>query len=524
MNTHVAEIAPGAVTIGGAPEGWDAKLLSELVERAGGPVIHVARDDARAAAMAEALAVFAPGLPVLTLPAWDCLPYDRVSPNPEISAARMAALAGLAQGWDRPSVLLTTLNAATQKVPAPSVLAEASFSGEVDRPVDVEALMAWLTAKGFNRASTVIEPGDFAVRGGIIDIFPPGEAQPVRLDFFGDVLEGARRFDFETQRTLEKIDRVQLAPASEVVLDAAAQQRFRTRYRETFGAARLDDPLYAAVSEGRKYQGMEHWVALFHEEMATLFDYLPKAPVTLDDQVEAARATRWDAIQDHYQSRQDAEGQGEAPYKPCPPAMLYLDDAAWDGVLADRGVRRFTAQRLPTGPGVIDAGGRPGRSFAPERQQEGVNLFQALADHIADQNDPVVIASYSEGARERLSGLLSDHGVEGPRPIGRWEEIDAGVNLAVWGLESGFTAPGVTVISEQDVLGDRLIRRARKPKRAENFLTETQSLSTGDLIVHVDHGVGRYLGLETVTAMGAPHECLALEYRGGDKLFLPVEN
>ena len=527
MDTHVAGIAPGAVTIGGAPEGWDAKLLADLVERAGGPVIHVARDDARAAALAEALGVFAPGLPVMTLPAWDCLPYDRVSPNPEISAARMATLAALAHGWDRPSVILTTLNAAVQRVPARAVLADASFTATVGRTVDVDGLQAWLVAKGFNRASTVIEPGDYAVRGGIIDIFPPGHANPVRLDFFGDVLEGARRFDTDTQRTIETVSRVELAPASEVVLDADAVQRFRTRYRETFGAARLDDPLYAAVSEGRKYQGMEHWVALFHEEMETVFDYLPGAPVTLDDRSDEARAARAELIGEHYQARQDATtAAGEAPYRPCPPGLLYLDEAAWAAALDGRAIRRFSATKLPTGPGVTDAGARIGRSFAPERQQEGVNLFEALAAHVRARlgEGPVVVASYSEGARERLTGLLADHGIEGMRQVRGWAEIAPGVNLAVWGLEQGFEAPGITVISEQDVLGDRLIRRARKPRRAENFLTETQSLTQGDLVVHVEHGVGRYLGLETITAAGAPHECVALEYRGGDRLYLPVEN
>ena len=530
MNTHAAKLAPGAVTIGGAPEGWDAKLLADLVDRAAGPVIHISRDDARAAAMTEALTFFAPGVPVLNFPAWDCLPYDRVSPNPEISSSRMAALAALAHGWDRPSVILTTVSAASQKVPARSVLTETAFTAQVDRNVDVDALLAWLAAKGFNRASTVIEPGDFAVRGGIIDIYPPGQAHPVRLDFFGDVLEGARRFDPDTQRTIEKIKRVELAPASEVVLDTDAVQRFRTRYREIFGAARLDDPLYAAVSEGRKYQGMEHWVALFHSDMETLFDYLRDAPVTMDDRVDAALVSRREMVHEHFDARQDAGTANEAPYRPCPPDLLYLDDATWTAALANRPVRAFSTAKLPLGPGVIDAGGRLGRSFSPERQQEGVNLFAALADHVRAQTGQVVVASYSDGARERLGGILADHGIEGARPINGWSDIEDGVNLAVLGLEHGFEIPkgpesaGITVISEQDVLGDRLIRRARTAKRAENFLTEHASLTTGDLVVHVEHGVGRYTGLETVTAAGAPHECLALEYRNGDRLFLPVEN
>ncbi|MEL6217673.1 MAG: transcription-repair coupling factor [Pseudomonadota bacterium] len=523
MSTH-GEIAPGAVTICGAPEGWDGKLVADLAARAGGPVLHVARDDARAAALTDALGVFAPDLPVLQLPAWDCLPYDRVSPNPEIAATRMATLAVLASGWDRPAVVVTTLNAALQQVPAPETVAEASFVADTDSPVAVDGLIAWLTRMGFSRASTVIEPGDFAVRGGIVDIYAPGASHPVRLDFFGDVLESARRFDPETQRTVEKIGRVELAPASEVILDEAAIQRFRRRYRETFGAARLDDPLYAAVSEGRKVQGMEHYLGLFHDQLSTVFAYLPKAVVSLDGRIEEARAARLAQIAEHYDARSDPVG--ESTYRPAPPSMLYLSEEDWAAGLTDRPVRALTPHKQPLGPGIIDAGARPGRSFAPERQQEGVNLFDALVGHVRAKAKagPVVVVSYSDGARERLEGLLADHGLEGARRIGRWAEVEPGVNLLVWGLEQGFEAPGLTVISEQDVLGDRLIRRARKTRRAENFLTETQSLTPGDLVVHLDHGIGRYLGLETVTAAGAPHECLSLEYAGASKLYLPVEN
>ncbi|MBY8975718.1 transcription-repair coupling factor [Rhodobacteraceae bacterium NNCM2] len=527
-STHAAEIAPGAVTVCGAPDGWDAHYLTTLVDRVAGPVLHVARDDARAAALAEALAVFRPDLPVMHLPAWDCLPYDRVSPNPEIAAARMATLAVLADGFDRPAVVITTLNAATQRVPRPEVVAEESFIAEASQQIDVDALVSWLSGMGFNRVSTVIEHGDFAVRGGIIDIFPPGETHAVRLDFFGDVLESARRFDVETQRTIEKIARVELAPASEIILTEAAITRFRQRYREAFGAARLDDPLYAAVSEGRKHQSMEHWLPLFHEGLGTVFDYLPNAPVTLCDQIDEALSARFETVEDHYSARVEAlemTGRHDVPYRPLPPGSLYLDREAWAGVLSDRAVRAFTPHKQPLGPGVIDAGGRAGRNFSPERQQEGVNIFDKLVEHIRHraQNGPVVLASYSEGARERLLGLLADHGLTGAKAVTRWQDVD-GVCCMVWGLEQGFQSDKLTVISEQDVLGDRLIRRARKGRRAENFLTEAQTLTPGDLVVHLDHGVGRYLGLETVTALGAPHECLNLEYHGGAKLYLPVEN
>ena len=521
------------IAVGGAPEGFDARLVLDEAARAGGPVIHVARDDKRMAQMAEALAFFDPSMPVLRFPGWDCLPYDRMSPNPEISAARMATLATLVHRPPERFVVLTTLNAATQRVPAREVLNGATFVAEVESRVDEAALRDFLVRMGFSQSPTVTEPGDFAVRGGIIDIYPPGAGGPVRLDLFGDVLDGVRRFDPATQRTTEKLTRVELAPASEVILDEAAITRFRQNYRIEFGAAGSDDPLYEAVSAGRKSAGIEHWLPFFHDRLETLFDYLPDAPVTLDDQTANARTARWEAVCDQYGARRHALGQRGAGsvYKPVPPETLYLDPAAWDAAVAGRRCLSFSPLPQSPGPGVIDAGGRIGRSFAPERQQENVNLFSVLKDHVEAKLEagPVLVAAFSEGARERLEGLLEDEGL-----IGAVGLRDAGglgrhgLHVTVWGLEQGFEAPfgdaRLTVIAEQDILGDRLIRAPRQRRRAENFLTEAQSLSTGDLVVHVDHGIGRYHGLEVITAAGAAHECLSLEYAEGARLYLPVEN
>ncbi|MGC9418235.1 MAG: transcription-repair coupling factor [Rhodovulum sp.] len=519
------------ITAGGAPEGYDALLLAREMARTGRPVLHVARDDKRLAAMHAALSFFAPDAVVLDFPAWDCLPYDRVSPNPDVEAARMATLAALVAGIPGPFILLTTLNAATQRVPARDLLREASFTAQVGAQIDEDALKAFLVRMGFTQAPTVMEPGDYAVRGGIIDIYPPGESGPVRLDLFGDVLDGARRFDPATQRTTEKLTTIELAPVSEVILDDAAITRFRQNYRIEFGAAGTDDPLYEAVSAGRKHAGAEHWLPFFHDRLETLFDYLPDASVFLDDQVTPSRLSRWESIEDQYQTRREAmaqKGRIDTVYKPCPPGLMYLDDAAWGAAIAGHRVVQLAPLPQGTGPGVIDAGGRIGRNFAPERKLEQVSLFSALKDHVQARRaeGAVVVASYSEGARERLKGLLEDEGVTDARLAVDIRDVgqDKGLYLTVWALEHGFEGPGLTVISEQDVLGDRLIRGPKKRRKAENFLTEAQSLSPGDLVVHVEHGVGRYNGLETITAAGAPHECLALEYAGGDRLFLPVEN
>jgi transcription-repair coupling factor (superfamily II helicase) len=518
------------ITVGGAAEGWDARLILDEIGRSNGPVLHIARDDKRLAAMEAALRFFAPEMPVVVFPAWDCLPYDRVSPNADISAARMATLAGLVHGMPEKFVLLTTVSGAMQRVPAREVLREAAFTARVGDRVNEAGLRQFLVRMGFSQSPTVMEPGDYAVRGGIIDIFPPGEGGPVRLDFFGDVLDGARRFDAATQRTTEKLSVVELAPVSEVILDDAAITRFRQNYRIEFGAAGTDDPLYEAVSAGRKHAGVEHWLPFFHERLETIFDYLPGATVTEDHQAEPIRISRWEGIEDQYETRRIAMGQKgrlDTVYKPVPPGLLYIDEGAWEAALGARRVLQFHPLAQASGPSTIDAGARIGRNFAPERQAETLSLFGALAAHVKARmaKGPVVVASWSQGARERLDGLLEDEGLIGAVLVNDFRGVGKhGLHLAVWPLEEGFETESLTVISEQDVLGDRLIRQPKRKKRAENFLSEAQSLTPGDLVVHVDHGVGRYLGLEVVRAAGAAHECLALEYAENAKLYLPVEN
>ena len=322
--------------------------------------------------MQAALQFFAPDMPVFVFPAWDCLPYDRVSPNADVSAARMATLAALTHGMPDRFVLLTSLSAATQRVPARALLREAAFSATVGKRIDEDGLRKFLVRMGFTQSPTVMEPGDYAIRGGIIDIFPPGQSGPVRLDLFGDVLDGARRFDPATQRTVEKLTEVELAPVSEVILDESAITRFRQNYRIEFGAAGTDDPLYEAVSAGRKHAGIEHWLGFFQDDLETLFDYLPSATVTLDDQVGPSRLARWDSITDQYGTRMHAleqKGRMDTVYKPAPPQLLYLDDAAWNTAVAEHRVLQFAPLKQATGPGVVDAGGRIGRDFAPERQQ-----------------------------------------------------------------------------------------------------------------------------------------------------------
>jgi transcription-repair coupling factor (superfamily II helicase) len=428
------------------------------------------------------------------------------------------------------------VSAALQRVPARASVESASFRAAKGGTVKRAELLAFLERNGFVAASSVVEPGDFAVRGGIVDVFPPGAEMPYRLDFFGDTVETIRRFEPENQTSVGEVADVVLTPVSEVPLDKASIQRFRSGYIAAFGAVLGDDPLYEAVSAGRKHAGMEHWVPLFHERLETLFDYTGDAPVTLDHQVEESHAARLTLIADYHEARvlarqeQKAAMKGMAPpYKPLAPETLYLSDAEWGAALEKRAAKQFSPFKALEMSGQIDAGAVRGRDFAPERAAS-TNVFDAVATAIAEtqaKKKRVVIACWSAGSADRMGGVLADHGVPAIRTLDTWGELidlhPQAVGIIVLGIEHGFETEKLAVISEQDVLGDRLVRRHARQKRAANFIAEAAALNTNDLVVHVDHGIGRYLGLKTIEAAGAPHDCLELQYEGG-KLFLPVEN
>ncbi len=379
-----------SLTLSGVPDGFDAFCVADLAralarEGEGRAVVlvHVARDATRARAFGEALAFAAPDLELLDFPAWDCQPYDRVSPTASITARRMTALARLAgtrSAADRPRLLSTTVDAVTQRVPPLRKLAAESFSAAPGNAVDMDALAAWLESNGFARASTVSDTGEYAVRGGIVDLFPAGLAQPVRLDFFGDTLESIRAFDPETQRTTGQLRGLDLVPMSEVRLTTESIKRFRQGYVATFGGQTRGDTLYEAVSEGRRYPGLEHWLPLFSDGLDTLFDYLGDAPFVLDAQVADATAERFAQIADYAASRREAydADPGGSSYKPLPADALYLSPDEWAKRLAATRQVRTSAFAVPEGGNdvVVDAGGRPGRSFAPERQDEVVSVHR----------------------------------------------------------------------------------------------------------------------------------------------------
>ncbi|TXC70655.1 transcription-repair coupling factor [Sphingomonas ginsenosidivorax] len=523
------------LTLSGVPTGFQPSLLADLARAAKSRCVFIAPDEAAMRAIASTAAFFAPDLEIVQFPAWDCLPYDRASPTLRVMAERVAALHRLQGKLKGPQLLLTTANAVTQRVLTPFRVRQLVARLAPGERIGRDKLAMLLQANGYVRTDTVYDQGEYAVRGGIVDLYPSGEEQALRLDFFGDEIESVRTFDAQDQRTTGRIDGFVLLPASEALLDEESIKRFRSRYRETFGATATGDPLYQAVSEGRRMAGMEHWLPLFEDKMATLFDHLGADDVVVRDTgVAAAAESRFESVADYYENRQRAEAGQPGSFRPLVAKSLYLDDKEWAAGLAVTVAHVTTPFYEPESATVLGFGVDGPRDFGPERAAQ-TNVYESVVDHLSKLRKlgkRPILASYSVGARERLGNLLADHGLHGGKHTETWQEAlavadtarSAGVALVVLPLDHGYTAPGIAILTEQDMLGDRLVHRKKRKKSADAFLAELATLTPGDLVVHTEHGIGRYEGLTSIPVGKSPHDCVALSYAGGDKLYVPVEN
>jgi transcription-repair coupling factor (superfamily II helicase) len=523
------------LTLASVPTGFLPWLAADIARAAFGRskparAVVVAADEAAMRAIADTVSAFAPEIDVLTFPAWDCLPYDRASPALRVMAERLSALNALQQPLKKPQLLVATANGVIQRLLTPFRIRQLTRRIAEGERIDRERLISQLTALGYQRTDTVAEQGEFAVRGSLIDLFPSGEATALRLDFFGDEIETLRRFDPADQRSTGKAETFTLMPASEALLDEDTIKRFRERYREAFGGTATGDPLYQAVSDGRRMAGMEHWLPLFEERLASLFDFLGDDDVVLRDSgTDGALDSRRESIEDYFQNRTRMMAAEPGSYRPLPPTALYLDRSEWDEEVAARRIHRSSAFPEAESATTIDFEVETARDFAPERARND-NVYEAVAEHVQELRRggrKVVLASYTKGARERLAALLEDHGLKAKKAVDSWQEALGSKTqpaLLVLPLDHGFSTPDVAVLTEQDMLGDRLVRRRKRRKNADAFLAEIASLSPGDLVVHAEHGIGKYEGLTQVPVSRTPHDCVAIGYAGGDKLYLPVEN
>ena len=522
--------APRPLTLAGVPTGFLPWLMTDLARAAPRRAVFIATDEAEMRGVADTAHWFAPEVRVLTFPAWDCLPYDRASPSLRTTSERLATLSALQDKAAGPQLLVTTVNAASQRTLTPFRLRQLVARLAPGERIDRDDLAKLLQANGYVRSETVADAGDFAVRGSLVDLFPSGMDHAMRLDFFGDEIESVRTFDPADQRTIERIAGFTLLPASESLLDEESIKRFRSRYREIFGATATGDPLYQAVSEGRRLAGMDHWLPLIEDKLATLFDHIgPDDIIVRDAGSPGAVDARFEGIADYHANRVRAASADLGSYRPLPANALYLSREEWDGVLGDRRAHLVTPFHEPESASVVDFGIDGPRDFGAERSRSE-NVYEALTEYRDSlRQTGLVLASYSGGSRQRLAGLVADHGLTSTAMADTWQEAQGlaaqgKVALVVVPLDRGFVAPALAVVTEQDLLGDRLVRRAKRKKSADAFLSELATMSPGDFMVHRDHGIGRFEGLTSIPVGKSPHDCVQLTYAGGDKLFVPVEN
>ncbi|MCX7338499.1 MAG: transcription-repair coupling factor [Alphaproteobacteria bacterium] len=509
--------------LGGIPQGYQSFVIANLFKQNKKNLLFVSATDDRLETLKQQVSVIDPTIPVLIFPAWDCLPYDRISPSLDIVTARLATLTALLD-QNQPAIVITSVSALAQRLPPRLSFLGESLDIQVGQKVSRDQLLTYLADKGYNRRESVYEPGDYAIRGSLMDLFPTGVEFPVRIDFFGDTVETLRQFDPLDQRTIGTINKIDLKPVHEILLTEASQNQFRHQYRELFEAQ--SDPLYEAISAGRSYAGMEHWLPLFYPETESLLDYLEDFVPVYDDTIEQAFQSRQALIRDYYRARLQPIGKNAGgSYRPILPELLYWTTDEW-GALTARGF--FLSPYVS--PDATDYGGRLAPDFTAIRQSQRDKLFDTVKDTIADHqqsNRTVILTSYTDGSRGRLEQILRDQGIQRILPVNAFPRTNANtksIYSLTMPLEHGFLTPAWLVLTEQDILGDRVARTLKKKRKSDAFFDEASQIAVNDYIVHREHGVGQYKGLETVQVERVAHDCLCIAFDGGDKLFLPVEN
>ncbi|MEM7072065.1 MAG: transcription-repair coupling factor [Pseudomonadota bacterium] len=533
----------GSCIFAPVPSGSEAWLLTSLAKLHPGRIVAVARDDRSMRICQGQLKFFAPQLPCLALPAWNCLPYDRVSPDPQLAGERLQSLKRLHNAPpDQAMIILTTATALCQKLVPRGFLTAHSFQIATGDMVELSSFAERLARLGYSHSASVQIRGEFAVRGGLIDFFPIDGDAPVRLDFFGDEVEQIRLFDPETQLSNARIRQVELLPAREFILDSDSCNRFRRHYRSHFGTESVRDPIYHSVSEQAFYPGLEHWMGFLHARLDRLADYVGDGACwCLFDGSEAAISAHMESVLDYYQVRQEACAEanqtksqrkggsdirmGEVEqYRPAPPEKLYLNDPAMIG-FGKRVVRLIADRRRPEGD-VIDPGLRRVQDFTAVRHDPARDLMTALIQRLRNaEGKQRLIALPSDAALRRLVDLLGRHDMQ-VTEIASWQDTRHHRQIAacVMALDQGFVSDHLLVLSEADIFGQRKLVRRRSTKRAAQAAFELTSLIPGEVVVHAEHGIGRFEQLETLTLAGVDHDCMRLCYHGDNRLYVPVEN
>jgi len=507
------------------PGSGDALLLAQVAAAArvaGRLTVVVCADALDVQRLIDELPWIDPTLTVRAFPDWETLPYDLLSPHHELVSERLEALYRLharrqrSAGADPLDVLVLAAPSALYRVaPAEYVAGRTFFFAQGDR-LDVEGLRAQLVGAGYQHMAQVVGPGEFSVRGGLVDLFPMGTAIPYRIDLLDDTIESIRSFDPDTQRSLYPVPRIRLLPGREFPFDEGARTAFRGRWREAFDGDPSRTPVYRDVGNGIPSAGIEYYLPLFFERTATLFDYLPAdATLVLHGAIEASCRRFWtETAERHRFLARDTE-------RPClPPAELFLSPEGF-----------FTAAgpfaRLALADGEHPAFARLPRLRIERKNDDPVALLRAWSSGFAGRT---LLAADSAGRRETIAQMLQEHAIDfvEAADFAAFLAADARLALTVAPLHEGFAVPGagVALVTETELYATSPRRqRGRTRERASNvdaMVRDLAELRVGDPVVHADHGIGRYLGLETLDLGEGAAEFLHLQYANDTKLYVPV--
>ena len=493
-----------------------------------GPLLVVVRDARAARQLEDEIRFYLGGtddVPLLPFPDWESLPYDTFAPHPDIVSERLLTLYRLPELTR--GIVLVTATTLQHRLPPIAYVAGHSFLLDPGTALDIEAFRARLQQAGYQTVSQVMEPGEYAVRGGLVDVYPMGASGPIRLDLFGDKIESIRKFDPETQRSGEKLPGVRLLPAREVPLVPEAIQRFRQAFRARFEGDPQKVALYREVSKGSAPAGIEYYLPLFFESTASLFDYLPPSTLCLtEDGIEQVMQDFWQETEERYRVLRTDAGRPVLP-----PDALFLKPAELGAALDHyakvllTAFAEDTAQAAASTAVTFDSRMPALLPVNPKAEIPHAALF----DWLKQYRGRVLVVAETPGRREVLRGLLHDHGFY-PEPCADWQTfltMPASLALTVADLEKGLWLhdPALAVITEPQLYGERAAQRRRRSQGNRDIGTiirDLAELHLGDPVVHTDHGVGRYRGLQTMDVGDGPTEFLTLEYRGGDKLYIPV--
>ena len=455
-------------------------------------------------------------IPVHRLLDWECLPYDLFSPHPDITSQRLRTLSRLPQ--TKRGILLLTLETLIQRLPPKPFILEQSFSLEVGEPLDMEAMRERLSNSGYRLVGQVMAPGEFAVRGGLFDIFAMGARYPFRLDLFGEIIEGIRLFDPETQRSAESTTTISLLPAREFPITSESIDLFRQNFRRLFEGDPQQQQIYREVSRGNPSQGIDYYFPLFFKNTGTLFDYLPDAVGwVIDRALPEASNTFWSGIHDrHALVAQDPERHV------LPPHYLFQTTQELTEKMSDQQVIHLTQ-----GSGsIVSYGTKLPGEYPVETDKD--SPYNSLISHLRTTKRTILIVADSLGRKEVLKEIIESYGFNSTDS--HWKGITGRnptvINFAVGSLERGLILENeqIEVISNTQLYGRRVTRERRSERSARDphsIIRSLAELNIGDPIVHDEHGVGRYLGLQTLGIEQQDTEFLALEYRDGDRLYVP---